>query len=104
MTRDKLTAIRTYNYTSRHIDLSCQDQMTNELIPRLAALSPGGGAYLNEADWKQPDWQYVFYGDNYATLKKIKKKYDPDQVFWARTAVGSENWVQHEDGHLCQAV
>lgn len=76
--------------------------MTDTLIPRLAALSPESGAYLNEADWKQPDWKSAFYGDNYATLEAIKNKYDPDQILYARTAVGSDHWVQRTDGHLCR--
>ncbi|KAJ5190949.1 FAD binding domain protein [Penicillium cinerascens] len=94
----------TYNYTSRMVDLQCQSLMTDSLIPRLAALSPGGGAYLNEADWKQPDWQWVFYGVHYPMLELVKQKYDPDHVFYARTAVGSEWWVQEEDGRLCPAL
>lgn len=72
-------------------------------MPRLAALSPGGGAYLNEADWKQPDWKLAFYGENYPALEAVKKKYDPDHIFYARTAVGSDRWVQREDGRLCPA-
>lgn len=47
------------------------------LLPQLDALSPGGGAYLNEGDPWQPNWQQVFYGDNYARLRQIKKTYDP---------------------------
>ena len=78
--------------------------MTNDLIPILAKLTPNGGAYINEADFQQPDFQNVFYGANYPTLKAIKKKYDPHDMFYAITAVGSENW--HEDqtdgGRLCR--
>lgn len=76
--------------------------MTDDLIPRLTALSPGSGSYLNEADWNQPDWKWAFYGDNYAMLESIKNKYDPDQILYARTAVGSDQWVQRNDGCLCR--
>ncbi|KAJ5662168.1 FAD-linked oxidoreductase sor8 [Penicillium maclennaniae] len=96
------TLISTYNYTSPKVDVQCQSLMTDSLIPRLAALSPGGGAYLNEADWKQPDWQSVFYGYKYPLLKSIKEKYDPEHVFYARTAVGSESWYEEWDGQLCR--
>jgi hypothetical protein len=96
--------ISTYNYTSPKMDMQCQSLMTNSLIPRLTALSPGSGAYLNEADWKQPDWQSVFYGDNYPQLEAIKEKYDPEHVFYARTAVGSEWWHEEQDGRLCRAA
>lgn len=76
--------------------------MTDVLIPRLTAISPHSGAYLNEGDWKQPDWQATFYGSKYPTLQEIKKKYDPDQIFYARTAVGSETWSEQRDGRLCR--
>lgn len=77
--------------------------MTDDLVPRLTALSPESGSYLNEADWKQPDWQWVFYRNNYPALESIKRKYDPDHIFYARTAVGSDHWVQRDDGRLCLA-
>lgn len=75
--------------------------MTNELIPTLEAITPGGGAYLNEADFRQPDFQDVFYGNNYDTLLSIKNKYDPEGLFYALTAVGSEKWASRLDGRLC---
>ncbi|KAJ5899376.1 FAD-linked oxidoreductase sor8 [Penicillium taxi] len=93
-----------YDYTNRSADLKNQILMTDIVIPSLTALSPGGGSYLNEADWNQPDWQSVFYGENYNTLEAVKFRYDPNHIFWARTAVGSEKWIQKYDGRLCQAV
>lgn len=77
--------------------------MTDSLMPSLAALSPGAGAYLNEADWRTPDWQELFYGGHYRALGSVKFKYDPDHIFWARTAVGSQRWTQYHDGRLCRA-
>jgi hypothetical protein len=80
-----------------------QDLMTNVLMPKLAELTPNGSAYLNEADFKQPDFKEVFYGANYAKLESIKKKYDPLNLFYAVTAVGSDFWELQEDGRLCRA-
>lgn len=60
-----------------------QDLMTNTLLPKLEALTPNGSCYLNEGDFRQPDWQDVFYGTNYPKLEAIKDKYDPQHVFWA---------------------
>ncbi|KAA8642713.1 FAD-dependent oxidoreductase [Aspergillus tanneri] len=96
-----------FNYTNRQVDLDNQKLITSSLIPVLEALTPRGeisGAYLNEADFNQPDWQSAFYGANYDRLQEIKDKYDPDQVLYARTAVGSQRWVEHEDGRLCRAA
>jgi hypothetical protein len=35
---------------------------------------------------------------------KIKDKYDPDQIFYAITAVGSERWYEdmEKGGRLCR--
>ncbi|TFB05392.1 putative FAD-linked oxidoreductase [Trichoderma ghanense] len=83
-------------------NLHNQDLITNSFVPALAALLPGGGsAYLNQADFREPDWQQVFYGENYGRLLGLKNKYDPHDVFWGRTTVGSEQWAETEDKRLC---
>ncbi|CEO60505.1 hypothetical protein PMG11_05130 [Penicillium brasilianum] len=92
-----------FNYTNRDEDVKCQSLMTDVLIPRITAISPDSGAYLNEADWKQPNWQSTFYGSHYPALGAIKQKFDPDEIFYARTAVGSEAWTEQTDGRLCRA-
>jgi hypothetical protein len=83
--------------------LANQDLMTDVLMPKLAELTPNGSAYLNEADFRQPDFKEVFYGANYAKLDAIKAKYDPFNLFYAVTAVGSDFWEPQEDGRLCKA-
>ena len=61
-------------------------------------------AYMNEGNFRQPNWQEVFYGENYDRLLSIKNKYDPEHLFYALTAVGSEYWVpETEFGRLCKA-
>jgi FAD/FMN-containing dehydrogenase len=52
--------------------------------------SPGAGAYLNEADYFEPDWQHSFWGDNYPRLLDIKHRYDPTNLFRVHHGVGSE--------------
>ncbi|KAI1300858.1 hypothetical protein EDD11_005927 [Mortierella claussenii] len=59
---------------------------------RLRDLTPGSGAYFNEADPNEPNWQTTFFGHNYARLKAIKNKVDPKGLFICRNCVGSENW------------
>ena len=91
-----------YNYTDWDLDLANQQLMTHELIPLLEELTPGGGAYLNEADFQQPNFQQTFYGPNYNRLNAIKDKYDPTHMFYALTGVGSEYWTVAQDGRLCK--
>lgn len=80
-------------------------EITGHWLPMMEELTPGARAYIKEADWQQPDWQTVFYGENYPKLLEIKDKYDPDQIFFAVTAVGSDRWYQNyaEGGRLCRA-
>ena len=61
-------------------------------------------AVFARADFRDPDWKEAFYGVNYATLKDIKDKYDPMQVFYGLTAVGSDEWVVQPDGRLCSVA
>lgn len=88
---------------SRAAMVAEQRKMTKQYIPRLAALSPDSGAYLNEGDFDQPNFQSVFYGNKYDKLRAIKSQYDPDEVFYGKTAVGSDEWRQLNDGRLCRA-
>lgn len=77
--------------------------MTDKLLPMLEEITPNGSAYMNECDFQRPNFQQVLYGVNYDALLKIKDKYDPDQIFYAITAVGSERWYSNEEqgGRLC---
>ncbi|KAJ1299762.1 hypothetical protein OPQ81_000671 [Rhizoctonia solani] len=54
----------------------------------LRELTPGGGAYQNEADVYEPDVNQSFWGSNYAELLDIKNKYDPDRLLDCWHCVG----------------
>lgn len=82
--------------------LAYQKLMTNTVMPALEAVTPGSGAYMNEADFLQPGFQQAFFGSKYKRLLEIKKKYDPDSLFYATKGVGSEAWTVVEDGHMCR--
>jgi hypothetical protein len=58
----------------------------------LRAAAPETGAYLNECDYFQENWQHAFWGPNYPRLAEIKKRYDPDGLFTVHHGVGSESW------------
>ncbi|KAE8422984.1 hypothetical protein BDV36DRAFT_279501 [Aspergillus pseudocaelatus] len=69
----------------------------------LRQLAPGTGAYFNEANRYEPNWQWSLFGPNYPRLYAIKQKYDPDHLLWCHQCVGSEAWVEQTNGSLCRA-
>ncbi|KAI4866571.1 FAD-binding domain-containing protein [Hypoxylon rubiginosum] len=73
-------------------DIAAANKNLVKMMQSWRDASPGAGAYLNEADINEPDWQQAFYGSNYAYLYQLKQKYDPWGLMWAPTAVGSEDW------------
>lgn len=77
--------------------------MTNTIMPAIEAVTPGSGAYMNEGDAWQKNFQKEFFGSNYKTLQTIKNKYDPKGFFYATKAVNSEGWSEAADGRLCKA-
>ena len=58
----------------------------------LRVAAPDTGAYVNECDYFQTDWQRAFWGSNYPRLARIKRRYDPDGLFTVHHGVGSETW------------
>ena len=61
-----------------------------QIAPLLGQATPGGGTYMNEADYFEPDWQQSFYGVHYDRLLAIKRRYDPTNLFKVHHGVGSE--------------
>ncbi|KAF2127476.1 FAD-binding domain-containing protein [Dothidotthia symphoricarpi CBS 119687] len=93
-----------WNFTAPWSEgIATQEKMTKEIIPLIEAATPGSGAYANEGDWRQPNFQTTFWGSNYNKLLSIKKKWDPLDLFYATVGVGSEAWTVHDDGRMCRA-
>jgi hypothetical protein len=58
----------------------------------LKTLAPDAGSYVAESNYFEPRWQASYWGGNYPRLIELKRKYDPDCVFFVRHGVGSEGW------------
>jgi len=58
----------------------------------LRAVAGQSGSYVNETNYFKQGWQQAFWGANYPRLARIKRKYDPDGLFFAHHGVGSEEW------------
>ncbi|KAI1339889.1 FAD-binding domain-containing protein [Xylariaceae sp. FL0016] len=89
-----------------------RDAMMQGYMDLLREVSPGSGSYMNEGDPGEPNWQQAFYGSKYERLLEIKRKYDPWNLFWAPTTVGSEGWAidvvdgypNSQNGRLCRVA
>jgi len=77
-------------------------RVTQELSTLLKAATPHSAVYPNEGDVNEPNWQDAFWGSVYPKVLKIKQKYDPKDVFWAKASTGSEGWAVRGDLKLCK--
>lgn len=64
----------------------------NAAMEALRVAAPNTGAYVNECDYFQSDWQNALWGPNYQRLLDVKRHYDPDGLFFVHHGVGSEGW------------
>ncbi|KAK4158070.1 bifunctional solanapyrone synthase [Chaetomidium leptoderma] len=86
------------------------ETLTNDWMAKWRAVSPGAGSYMSEGDINEPDFQQSFYGEYYPRLYAMKQQYDPTGLFYAPTAVGSEDWyvtdqvpwIPTQNGRLCR--
>ncbi|WP_233842420.1 FAD-binding oxidoreductase [Dyella sp. 2HG41-7] len=62
--------------------------------------APDAGAYVSESNYFQRDWQTAFWGTNYPKLAAVKRKYDPEGLFFVHHGVGSEAWSADGFTHL----
>lgn len=85
-------------------------KLTRSWMKSLIEITPGAGGYLNEGDVMDLNFGQSFWGANYERLLAIKKEVDPWDLFWAPTAVGSEDWFVSDQldwltlqtGRLCR--
>jgi FAD/FMN-containing dehydrogenase len=61
-------------------------------MDELRKLVPNHGSYVSESNFFEPDWRGAFWGANYARLKQVKEKYDPEGLFFVHHGVGSEDF------------
>ena len=51
-------------------------------MSQLRALVPYPGSYVSESNYFENRWQHSYWGSNYPRLLEIKRKYDPDGLFF----------------------
>ncbi|KAF2875195.1 hypothetical protein BDV95DRAFT_603958 [Massariosphaeria phaeospora] len=70
--------------------------------PKLSAVTPGSGAYMNEASFSNPNWKADYFGANYEKLLEVKRKYDPEFLLYGKPNPGHEFFEVASDGRLCR--
>jgi FAD/FMN-containing dehydrogenase len=58
----------------------------------LRKIAPNAGSYVSESNYFNRSWQKEYWGTNYPRLRAIKRKYDPNGLFFVHHGVGSEDW------------
>jgi FAD/FMN-containing dehydrogenase len=71
-----------------HADARAVDQASAQL----RRIAPDAGSYLSESNYFNAAWQQAFWGKNYARLRAVKDRYDPNGLFFVHHGVGSEDW------------
>lgn len=77
--------------------------LTNKYMKTLRTWAADMRSYLNEADVNEPDLPGAYWGkENHKKLVEIKRKWDPEDVFWCAPCVGGERWKDDGRGRLCR--
>ncbi|KAM3075971.1 hypothetical protein ACMFMG_006516 [Clarireedia jacksonii] len=87
-------------------DVATVQEIKDEILYTKAGamkkLAPDTGCYMNECDARDPDYLTDFYGHSLSRLEEVKKAYDPYDVFYCPTCVGSNRWKLEANGTLCR--
>ena len=77
------------------------DDITYNKTQAMKDLAPDTGCYMNEADRFDPDFLVDFYGEHRSRLEEIKRRRDPEGVFYCPTCIGSERVRVRPSGQIC---
>lgn len=67
-------------------------QAVASVMDALRKVVPDAGSYVSESNYFNAGWRQAFWGSNYPRLRAVKKRYDPEGLFFTHHGVGSEDW------------
>ncbi|KAE9409761.1 FAD-binding domain-containing protein [Gymnopus androsaceus JB14] len=77
-----------FTWNSTDEDKIATFEEANNFTETLISIAPDSGAYMNEANVYEPNYEKTFWGDNYPQLLAIKQKYDPSSLLDCWRCVG----------------
>ncbi|KAE9409751.1 FAD-binding domain-containing protein [Gymnopus androsaceus JB14] len=77
-----------FTWNSTDEDKIAAFEEANNFTETLISVAPDSGAYMNEANVYEPNYEQTFWGDNYPQLLAIKQKYDPSSLLDCWRCVG----------------
>lgn len=77
------------------------DDITYNKTQAMKDLAPNTGCYMNEADRFDPEYLQDFYGEHASKLSEIKRRHDPQSMFYCPTCIGSELFRVQPSGQIC---
>ena len=80
--------------TAAHKDADSINRATAEL----RRLAPNAGSYVSESNFFNARWSEAFWGRHHPRLQAVKRKFDPEGLFFVHHGVGSEEWT--DDGFV----
>jgi len=69
-----------------------QARAVDQASAQLRRIVPDAGSYVSESNYFNAGWQQAFWGKNYARLRAVKDRFDPDGLFVVHHGVGSDDW------------
>jgi FAD/FMN-containing dehydrogenase len=65
-------------------------EFRGELVVQRVDRHEQAGSYVSESNYFNKNWGHAFWGPNHARLKAVKRKYDPEGLFFVHHGVGSD--------------
>jgi hypothetical protein len=79
-------------YAPDLVDAHAEAAMVGNAMGELRRFVPVAASYVSESNFFEKDWQRSYWGANYERLLAVKRRYDPDGLFFVHHGVGSEDW------------
>ncbi len=82
-----------YPGVSGHEPVLYESRVQYDAVTRASAalrsVTQAGGSYSNEGSYFEQDWREQFWGSNYPRLLRVKRRYDPGNLFRVHKGVGA---------------